>query len=82
MTTLLFEIVQSRRRQTPACVKALAEMAVKGNDKQVLDILAAQGLSVTVNAGCGRSAVVDAAVRATGRHARPNRINRSTTIAG
>jgi len=30
-------------------VKALAEMAVKGNDKQVLDMLAAQGLSVTVN---------------------------------
>ena len=30
-------------------VKALAEMAVKGNDKQVLDMLTAQGLSVTVN---------------------------------
>ena len=26
-------------------VKALAEMAVKGNDKQVLDMLAAQGLN-------------------------------------
>ena len=30
-------------------VKALAEMAVKGSDRQVLDMLAAQGLSVTVN---------------------------------
>ena len=30
-------------------VKALAETAVKGNDRQVLDMLAAQGLSVTVN---------------------------------
>jgi len=30
-------------------VKALAEMAVKGNDKQVLDMLAAQGINVTVN---------------------------------
>ena len=30
-------------------VKALAEMAVKGNDRQLLDMLAAQGLSVTVN---------------------------------
>jgi hypothetical protein len=30
-------------------VKALAEMAIKGNDRQVLDMLAAQGLSVTVN---------------------------------
>ena len=30
-------------------VKALAEMAVKGNDKQVLDMLSAQGLNVTVN---------------------------------
>ena len=30
-------------------VKALAEMAVKGNDRQVLNMLAAQGLSVTVN---------------------------------
>ena len=31
-------------------VKSLAEMAVKGNDRQVLDMLAAQGLNVTVNA--------------------------------
>jgi len=30
-------------------VKTLAEMAVKGNDRQVLDMLAAQGLNVTVN---------------------------------
>lgn len=30
-------------------VKALAEMAVKGNDNQVLDMLSTQGLSVTVN---------------------------------
>lgn len=30
-------------------VKALAEMAVKGNDRQVFDMLSAQGLSVTVN---------------------------------
>lgn len=30
-------------------VKALAEMAVKGNDAQVLNMLAAQGLNVTVN---------------------------------
>lgn len=30
-------------------VKALAEMGVKGNDRQLLDMLAAQGLSVTVN---------------------------------
>ena len=30
-------------------VKALAEMAIKGNDRQVLDMLAAQGLNVTVN---------------------------------
>lgn len=29
-------------------VKALAEMAVKGNDRQVLDMLAAQGLSVSM----------------------------------
>ena len=30
-------------------VKALAEMAVKGNDRQVLDMLSAQGLNVSVN---------------------------------
>lgn len=30
-------------------VKALAEMAVKSNDQQVLGMLAAQGLNVTVN---------------------------------
>lgn len=29
--------------------KSLAEMAVKGNDRQVLDMLATQGLNVTVN---------------------------------
>ena len=29
-------------------VKALAEMAVKGNDRPVLDMLAAQGLNVSV----------------------------------
>jgi hypothetical protein len=29
-------------------VKALAEMAVKGNDRKVLDMLAAQGLNVSV----------------------------------
>ena len=33
--------------------KALAEMAVKGNDRQVLDMLATQGLSVTVNGTAG-----------------------------
>jgi hypothetical protein len=31
-------------------VKTLAEMAVKGNDRQVLNMLASQGLNVTVNA--------------------------------
>ncbi len=31
-------------------VKALAELGVKGNDAQVLNMLAAQGLSVSVNA--------------------------------
>ena len=30
-------------------VKSLAELAVKGNDRQVLDMLASQGLSVSVN---------------------------------
>ena len=30
-------------------VKALAEMAVKSNDRQVLDMLAAQGINVTTN---------------------------------
>ena len=30
-------------------VKALAEMAVKGNDRQLLDLLSAQGLNVTVD---------------------------------
>ena len=33
--------------------KALAEMAVKGNDRQALDMLATQGLSVTVNGTAG-----------------------------
>ncbi|MBC7727273.1 MAG: hypothetical protein H7242_06610 [Microbacteriaceae bacterium] len=33
--------------------RALAEMAVKGNDRQVLDMLATQGLSVTVNGTAG-----------------------------
>jgi len=36
-------------------VKALAEMAVKGNDRQVLNMLAAQGLSVTVNSPSANS---------------------------
>ena len=36
-------------------VKALAEMAVKGNDRQVLDMLAAQGLNVTVNSPAASS---------------------------
>ena len=30
-------------------LKALAEMAVKSNDRQVLDMLSAQGLSVSMN---------------------------------
>jgi hypothetical protein len=30
-------------------VKGLAEMAVKANDRQVLDMLAAQGLNISVN---------------------------------
>jgi uncharacterized membrane protein YeiB len=30
-------------------VKTLAEMAVKGNDKQLLDMLAAQGLTLTAD---------------------------------
>ncbi len=30
-------------------VKTLAQMGVKGNDRQVLNMLAAQGLTVTVN---------------------------------
>ena len=30
-------------------VKALAEMAVKGNDRQVMDMLTAQGINVSVN---------------------------------
>lgn len=30
-------------------VKALAELGTKGNDRQLLDILAAQGMSVTVS---------------------------------
>jgi hypothetical protein len=37
-------------------VKALAEMAVKGNDRQVLDMLAAQGINVTVNAPAASAA--------------------------
>lgn len=31
-------------------VKALAEMAIKSNDRQVVNMLAAQGLSISVNA--------------------------------
>ena len=31
-------------------VKTLAQMGVKGNDREVLNMLAAQGLTVTVNA--------------------------------
>lgn len=30
-------------------IKALAEMALKGNDRQVLDMLASQGINVTPN---------------------------------
>ena len=30
-------------------VKGLAEMAIKANDRQVLDMLAAQGLNISVN---------------------------------
>ena len=36
-------------------VKALAEMAVKGNDRQVLDMLATQGINVTVNSPAASS---------------------------
>jgi len=32
-------------------VKALAELGARSNDRGILDVLAAQGLSVTVNAG-------------------------------
>jgi hypothetical protein len=42
-------------------VKALAELGTKGNDRQVLDILAAQGLSVTVNGAPTASADLPAA---------------------
>jgi hypothetical protein len=34
-------------------VKTLAQMAVKGNDREVLNMLAAQGLTVTVNGAAG-----------------------------
>ncbi len=48
-------------------VKALAELGVKGNDAQVLNMLAAQGLSVSVNAppaGAGAApATADTAAR-------------------
>ena len=38
-------------------VKTLAQMGVKGNDREVLNMLAAQGLTVTVNApGAGSTA--------------------------
>ena len=30
-------------------VKALAEMAVKANDRQIIDMLGAQGINITVN---------------------------------
>jgi hypothetical protein len=36
-------------------VKTLAETAVKSNDRQVLDMLAAQGLNVTVNGAAGKA---------------------------
>jgi hypothetical protein len=36
-------------------VKTLAQMGVKGNDREVLNMLAAQGLTVTVNAPNGES---------------------------
>jgi phosphoserine phosphatase len=35
-------------------VKTLAETAVKSNDRQVLDMLSAQGLNVTVNGAAGK----------------------------
>jgi hypothetical protein len=48
-------------------VKALAELGVKGNDAQVLNMLAAQGLSVSVNASpagaSGTPATADTAAR-------------------
>ncbi len=37
-------------------VKALAELAVKGNDPQLLAVLGAQGLSVTIDGPAGASA--------------------------
>lgn len=41
-------------------VKALAEMAVKTNDQQVVDMLASQGLNITVNGPAGAVQVVPA----------------------
>ncbi len=41
-------------------VKALAELGTKGNDRQMLEILAAQGLSVTVG-GAATAAALPAA---------------------
>jgi len=37
-------------------VKALAELAVKGNDPQLIAILSAQGLSVTIDGPAGAAA--------------------------
>lgn len=45
-------------------VKALAELGVKGNDAQVLNMLAAQGLSVSVNSPTAPAAgAIDTATR-------------------
>jgi len=44
-------------------VKALAELGVKSNDAQVLNMLAAQGLSVSVNAPAAGTGSADAAPR-------------------
>ncbi len=41
-------------------VKALAEMAVKTNDQQVVDMLATQGLNIAVNGPAGAVQVVPA----------------------
>ena len=37
-------------------VKALAELAVKGNDTQIMQMLAAQGINVSVNAPAAAAA--------------------------
>ena len=45
--------------------RALAELGVKGNDAQVLNMLAAQGLSVSVNAPAAAGAPATPAAPAT-----------------